>query len=137
MAQKDIEKYQFDSEQSRTKAAENGRKGGIASGKAKREKRTWRQIAETIGQMQLHNKKQIQSVKDFLGELTGEATHDDAVIASAYEQAATGNVNAMRFIADLKGEIVNKQEIEQKITDYTLEEKRKQIQALIKELMDE
>ena len=83
------------------------------------------------------NKKQIQSVKDFLGELTGEATHDDAVIASAYEQAATGNVNAMRFIADLKGEIVNKQEIEQKITDYTLEEKRKQIQALIKELMDE
>ena len=137
MAQKDIEKYQFDSKQSRTKAAENGRKGGIASGKAKREKRTWRQIAETIGQMQLHNKKQIQSVKDFLGELTGEATHDDAVIASAYEQAATGNVNAMRFIADLKGEIVNKQEIEQKITDYTLEEKRKQIQALIKELVDE
>ena len=137
MAQKDIEKYQFNSKQSRTKAAENGRKGGIASGKAKREKRTWRQIAETIGQMQLHNKKQIQSVKDFLGELTGEATHDDAVIASAYEQAATGNVNAMRFIADLKGEIVNKQEIEQKITDYTLEEKRKQIQALIKELMDE
>lgn len=127
----------FTSEQSREKAAINGKKGGIASGKAKREKRTWRQIAETIGQMQLHNKKQIQSVKDFLGELTGEATHDDAVIASAYEQAATGNVNAMRFIADLKGEIVNKQEIEQKITDYTLEEKRKQIQALIKELMDE
>lgn len=127
----------FTSEQSREKAAINGKKGGIASGKAKREKRTWRQIAETIGQMQLHNKKQIQSVKDFLGELTGEATHDDAVIASAYEQAATGNVNAMRFIADLKGEIVTKQEIEQKITDYTLEEKRKQIQALIKELMDE
>jgi hypothetical protein len=111
MAQKDIEKYQFDSKQSRTKAAENGRKGGIASGKAKREKRTWRQIAETIGQMQLHNKKQIQSVKDFLGELTGEATHDDAVIAAAYEQAATGNVNAMRFIADLKGEITQKIEL--------------------------
>lgn len=127
----------FTSEQSREKAAINGKKGGIASGKAKREKRTWRQIAETIGQMQLHNKKQIQSVKDFLGELTGEATHDDAVIASAYEQAATGNVNAMRFIADLKGEIVNKQEIEQKITDYTLEEKRKQIQLLIQELKNE
>ena len=118
-------------------AVESGKKGGIASGKAKREKRTWRQIAETIGQMQLHNKKQIQSVKDFLGELTGDATHDDAVIASAYEQAATGNVNAMRFIADLKGEIVNKQEIEQKITDYTLEEKRKQIQLLIQELKNE
>lgn len=127
----------FTSEQSREKAVINGKKGGIASGKAKREKRTWRQIAETIGQMQLHNKKQIQSVKDFLGELTGEATHDDAVIASAYEQAATGNVNAMRFIADLKGEIVNKQEIEQKITDYTLEEKRKQIQLLIQELKNE
>lgn len=137
MANKGVPNSEQNQFKSGAKAVESGRKGGIASGKAKREKRTWRQIAETIGQMQLHNKKQIQSVKDFLGELTGEATHDDAVIASAYEQAATGNVNAMRFIADLKGEIVNKQEIEQKITDYTLEEKRKQIQALIKELMDE
>ena len=111
MANKGVPNSEQNQFKSGAKAVESGRKGGIASGKAKREKRTWRQIAETIGQMQLHNKKQIQSVKDFLGELTGEATHDDAVIASAYEQAATGNVNAMRFIADLKGEITQKIEL--------------------------
>lgn len=32
----------FTSEQSREKAAENGRKGGIASGVAKREKKLWK-----------------------------------------------------------------------------------------------
>lgn len=38
MAKEDIVKYQFTSEQNRIKAAENGRKGGIASGEAKRKK---------------------------------------------------------------------------------------------------
>ena len=36
---KNIEQYQFTSAQDRQAAAENGRKGGIASGVAKREKR--------------------------------------------------------------------------------------------------
>ena len=38
MSAKDIVPYQFTSEQSRKKAAENGAKGGVASGIAKREK---------------------------------------------------------------------------------------------------
>lgn len=118
-------------------AVENGRKGGIASGKAKAAKRTWRQIAEELGKMKITNSKQLQSVKEFFGELTGDATHDDAVIAKAYIEAANGNIQASRFIADIKGEIIEKHEVEQKITDYTLEEKRKQIKSLIEQLKDE
>lgn len=118
-------------------AAENGRKGGIASGKAKAEKRTWRQIAEELGKMKITNAKQIESVKNFVGELNGDVTHDAALIATAYEQAASGNIQAMRFIADIRGEIVEKHEVEQKITDYTLDEKRKQIKTLIEQLKDE
>ena len=127
----------FTSEQSREKAAINGKKGGIASGKAKREKKTWRQIAEELGKMKITNAKQIESVKNFVGELNGDMTHDAALIATAYEQAASGNIQAMRFIADIRGEIVEKHEVEQKITDYTLDEKRKQIKTLIEQLKDE
>lgn len=48
MAKKDIEKFQFTSDQSRTEAARNGRKGGIASGKTKRKKKDLREIAQSI-----------------------------------------------------------------------------------------
>ena len=128
-------------EQSRFRTGEEqvaiAKKGGIASGKARREKRTWRQIAEELGKMKITNAKQLQSVKEFFGELTGDATHDDAVIAKAYIEAANGNIQASRFIADIKGEIIEKHEVEQKITDYTLDEKRKQIKTLIEQLKDE
>lgn len=48
MAKKDIEKFQFTSNQSRTEAARNGRKGGIASGKTKRKKKDLREMAQAI-----------------------------------------------------------------------------------------
>jgi len=51
MAKEDIVKYQFTSDQSRTKAAENGRKGGIRSGEAKRENKLIRdRILERMGE---------------------------------------------------------------------------------------
>ena len=46
MAKKDIEKYQFTSEQSRTEAARNGRKGGKASGEKRRQIKSFREAAE-------------------------------------------------------------------------------------------
>lgn len=48
MSAKDIVKYQFTSEQNRTKAAENGKKGGVASGKAKRKKKSRQQLLQTF-----------------------------------------------------------------------------------------
>lgn len=50
MAKEDIVKYQFTSDQSRTKAAENGRKGGIRSGEVKRENKLIKdRILERMG----------------------------------------------------------------------------------------
>lgn len=43
-----IEQYQFTSDQDRQAAAENGRKGGIASGIAKREKRRLSDALSTV-----------------------------------------------------------------------------------------
>lgn len=46
MAKKDIEKYQFTSDQSRTEAARNGRKGGKASVAKRRQIKSFREAAE-------------------------------------------------------------------------------------------
>ena len=43
-----VKPYEFTSEQSREEAAKNGRKGGIASGEARRKKKTLRETAEIM-----------------------------------------------------------------------------------------
>lgn len=48
MAIKDLKKHQFTSNQSREKAVENGRKGGIASGEAKRAKKDMTYFARIL-----------------------------------------------------------------------------------------
>ena len=48
MAKKDIEKYQFTTEQSRTEAAKNGQKGGLNSGKSRRFNKTAKSYIEKI-----------------------------------------------------------------------------------------
>lgn len=51
MAKEDIVKYQFTSEQSRTEAAENGRKGGVRSGEVRRENKLIKdRILERMGE---------------------------------------------------------------------------------------
>lgn len=51
MAKEDIVKYQFTSDQSRTIAAQNGRKGGIRSGEVKRENKLIKdRILERMGE---------------------------------------------------------------------------------------
>ena len=65
--------------------------GGKASGKARREKRTMRQLA--------------LMVKEELVETDGVTmTHGQAAILSAWREAERGNIQAHRFICDLLGE---------------------------------
>lgn len=101
------------SKRSPKEVRENGRKGGIASGESRRQKKTWRMIAEELGNMAVINEKQQKGLQKFF-KLNGETTHDTLVIARAYSEAANGNVQAMRFIADLKGEITQRHDIEQR-----------------------
>ena len=60
--------------------------------------------------MAVINEKQKKGLQSFF-KMTGETTHDTLVIARAYSEAAAGNIQAMRFIADLKGEITSKTEL--------------------------
>ena len=47
MAAKDIEKYQFKSEQSRTEAAENGKKGGLQTGINNKKRKAFKEYIES------------------------------------------------------------------------------------------
>lgn len=90
----------FTSDQSREKAVENGRKGGIASGVAKRAKKTFRELIEEYGGLPDENDPRL--------------TNDQAVMVSQYKLAKTdkpGSTKAAEFIRDTKGEAPNKNEI--------------------------
>ena len=84
----------FTSDQSHEEAVKNGQKGGINSGKARRARRTFRELMEEYGKMQSKEHP--------------ELTNDEAVIFAQYQKAkdekAMGSTEAAKFIRDTKGE---------------------------------
>lgn len=90
MNDENIKPYEFTSEQSREEAAKNGQKGGIASVKARRERKT---IAEIIN-------------KVLDEELPGTGlTKREAIITKTLERAfKQGKVEDLERIAKLTGE---------------------------------
>jgi len=81
---------------------ELARKAGIASGAARREKRTMREIIEAFGE----GKITLDNI---------EMTNDEAVIYTQYKKAqdvkAMGSTEAAKFIRDTKGEAPAKNEL--------------------------
>lgn len=91
MARHNISEYQFNSDQSRTEAAKNGRKGGIASGEARREK------ANLKRQLQLFLESDI---KDKHGNvLTGA----EMMVSVAVKEMSKGNPKFWELIRDTAG----------------------------------
>ena len=81
-------------------ARENGRKGGIASGEAKRRKRTFRELIETVMTMEVDD----PAVHAKLTELGLDPTHDMAITMAAVRKAENGDIEATRYLRDTKGE---------------------------------
>ena len=95
-----VKPYEFTSEQSREEAAKNGRKGGIASGEARRKKKTLRETAETMLACELP-----PDVKRKLKSNGLEAEdYKDAVIAAAIQSIIRGNSNMFGQFVKLMGE---------------------------------
>ena len=95
MAKEDIVKHQFTSNQSRTQAAKNGRKGGIASGEAKRERKDMRYFAKIVLDELVKDKKsgadlptRYAAIKSVLKKVLKEGDH-----------------NALKTLAQLAGEM--------------------------------
>ena len=88
--------------QSSGEAAENGRKGGIASGEAKRERKRLRELAEIIA-----NETISTTMPDGSKRST---TFSEALIIGQYREAMKGKTEAAKFLATIMGDFVEKKE---------------------------
>lgn len=86
----------FTSDQSREEAAKNGRAGGIASGKARREQKTMREWAKIFGAIPVKVKAQDGTEV--------ESTTLGSIVAVQMQKATKGDTKAAKFVSDLLGE---------------------------------
>ena len=93
MARKDIKAFDFTSEQSRTAAAENGRKGGIASGQARRQKKTLSELAKMIAENPAPAAAKKKLAK--MGISDEDANNNACIAAAVYDKAIKGNMQAV------------------------------------------
>ena len=114
MAVKDMEKYQFTSEQSRSEAVKNGQKGGIASGKARQEKATMRKTLEMLLN-EKNNKgktyRELSTLGLIKGAVDGKAENYKIMLQLLGELVETQPNNT----PELKIEIVNNEELEKEM----------------------
>ena len=83
----------FTSDQSREEAQKNGRKGGIASGEARRNKKTMKEMLDYLLE------------KEIVNQATGEmVTCREAMLSSMVKKAIKGDVKACQFVRDTSGE---------------------------------
>lgn len=83
---------------SENEAREKGRKGGVASGEARRKKRDLRETLETLLKTTLKDEKIVSKFEAF-GFKKG-MTMQDAISAAMIQQAVKGNVKAFVAIRD-------------------------------------
>lgn len=85
---------------------EAGRKGGIASGEAKRKKKAMRERLEIILEMPLKSGKSadIESIKNFAALKGKNITVQDAMMIAQIQKALKGDTNAAAFVRDTAGE---------------------------------
>ena len=84
----------FTSDQSHEEAVENGRKGGIASGVAKRQKSSMRELARQIASSPITSAKTIAQLEN-IGIENESMTNDAMVVAGVFQQAFKGDVKAI------------------------------------------
>ena len=107
---KNTEATQF---QTGSEQVEIARKGGKASGRARRERKTMRETAEYY--LNLPQKKgkvdTMDRIKNGEDIKTANLTYQDQIILKHIDQARKGNNRSAEFILDLIGEKVERQEV--------------------------
>lgn len=85
--------HEFTSDQNREQAAINGRKGGKASGKARRERKQMREVID-----ELMSRKYVDASGNEIDGVT-------ALMTRVYRQAMDGDMKAVTFLRDTAGEM--------------------------------
>lgn len=90
-------------ERTKEEQREIARKGGIASGKARRKKKLLREIIDEIGESRL-NTNEAKDIAKALSINKRDVTYDVAIMFKAVNEAMNGNIKAMEFIRDTRGQ---------------------------------
>ena len=86
--------------------AENGRKGGIASGIAKRKKAEMKKTLEMLLTMPLQNKKchEVEDIQSF-AQLKGKnVSVETAILIKQIQRALSGDLSSAEFLRDTSGQ---------------------------------
>lgn len=82
-------------------ARENGRKGGIASGEARKQKKTWQEIATAMLSTKLDEKS--QEALSHYGIEKGQADYNCFFIYKLMQKAKDGDLSAIQELKNLTG----------------------------------
>lgn len=92
----------FTSEQSREEAAKNGKKGGIASGKARAQKKAFKALLDELLAKDVVTAEDAALAKEF--GLDEQATQKHLVMCGLLKEAKKGNVSAAKQLFDVSQE---------------------------------
>lgn len=99
--------------------------GGIASGEARRKKRTMREIAKLVGEMQVTDPKMLAALH--AAGFKDPITNDDAAFFGLVRKAQSGDPAALKLLAEMRGEYSTRLEVEpiqpKPLIDLTQEDK--------------
>ena len=84
--------------------------GGKASGVARRQKRTMREIAEMVATMELKDPKMLAALH--AAGFEDPITNDDAAFFGLIRKAQTGDPAAMKLLAEMRGQYSTRVEVE-------------------------
>ena len=96
----------FTSEQNREEAAKNGRKGGIASGEARRQRKTFKEVFNILlaGELSPELAGALNEKSSALGIDTSNFTVEDYIGLAQVVKAVSGDTTAFTTIRDTIGE---------------------------------
>lgn len=85
---------------------ERARKGGIASAKARKEKRMMKETIELLLAMPLEDKSvaELEDILTFSDLRNKNVTVNDAIIIKQVQKAMKGDLNALAFLRDTSGQ---------------------------------
>lgn len=92
---------------------EIARQGGIASGKARRRKRTMKEAAKLILSLPVNGEQAVLLAQYGIEEK--DRTNTTLIIAKAVQMAANGNLKAAEFVRDIIGESPKMQLLEKRL----------------------
>ena len=122
----------FTSEQNREEAKKNGAKGGVASGKARREKKAFKETLEILLSMPMKNGDgiSVDDIQNFASIKGQNISVQEAILIAQVQKAMKGDTKAAEYLRDTAGQKPSdKVKLE---SDIDMTEKIKEVDAYIK-----